>query len=693
LSSRSTLERPSRPTKWTYTRPKLARYQIDGLFCPERYAIVEATTKSGKTVGCMAWLFEQAMRGQAGQEFWWTAPILDQARIPYRRIKRGLPQNIITEDDKSHMRLTLANGAALVFKGGDHPDSLYGEDVYAAVIDEGTRCKEEVFDAVRSTLTATRGPLRIIGNVKGRHNWAYMLARKAEAGEPGWHYAKITAYDAVKAGILDSDEIADAKRTLPEQVFRELYLAEPSDDEGNPFGISAIAECTIPALAAGPPVVWGWDLAKSVDHNVGVGLNRAGAVCRFERWQAPWEVTTPRMRQMTAGVQALIDSTGVGDPILEALQKNGGLNFQGFKFSSTSKQQLMEGLALAIQQHQIHFPDGPITTELKEFEYEYTRTGVRYCIDPAMRVLTKDLRWVPANDLHVGDHLLAFDEEATNGPKSRKWRSAQVTDAGQILRPCYRVVLEDGSVLIASQEHLWLVDTGQRRFEWRRTDQLRAPHATSCSPRFAPTRIIRLLDVWDAPSSYEAGYLAAAFDGEGSIQQGLKGSGGHNARLTFAQLENAMAERLRAYLTEFGFTWAECATPSKTTNFGLTGRRPEFLRFLGQIRPARLLAKFDVDKLGSLDKQRSVRVSSLEFLGERRVVALGTTTKTFIAEGFASHNSAPAGLHDDCVTALALAWHHLSSRPRPFTGAVGGTRPSIDAYQRQVADRYAPQRR
>ena len=49
-----------------------------------------------------------------------------------------------------------------------------------------------------------------------------------------------------------------------------------------------------------------------------------------------------------------------------------------FKFSQTSKQQLMEGLAAAIQQRKIGFPEGVITEELNNFEYVYTQTGVRY---------------------------------------------------------------------------------------------------------------------------------------------------------------------------------------------------------------------------------------------------------------------------------------------------------------------------
>jgi hypothetical protein len=38
----------------------------------------------------------------------------------------------------------------------------------------------------------------------------------------------------------------------------------------------------------------------------------------------------------------------------------------------------MEGLAVAIQQRAISFPDGLLVSELEAFEYSYTRTGVLY---------------------------------------------------------------------------------------------------------------------------------------------------------------------------------------------------------------------------------------------------------------------------------------------------------------------------
>lgn len=361
-----------------YKRPWLYRKQKDAIFNSCRYALVEASTKSGKTVGCLIWLFEQAAAGKPGRNYWWVAPIFAQAKIAYRRLKRAVPAELYVSNE-SELTITLINGTIIWFKSAEHADALYGEDVWAAVIDEATRCKDEAWHAVRSTLTATRGPIRIIGNVKGKKNWAYVLARRAESGEKDMIYSKITAYDAVEAGLVDMAEIEDAKRQLPEAVFRELYLAEPSDDAGNPFGAKAIQDCIVPRMSSKKPIGLGIDLAKSVDWTVIIGLDANKHVCYFDRFQLPWEATIQRITSAlrTFNVRTLVDSTGVGDPITEFLQQVSS-KVEGYKFSSQSKQQLMEGLAVDIQSRALHYPDGVIAQELDCFEYEYTRLGVRY---------------------------------------------------------------------------------------------------------------------------------------------------------------------------------------------------------------------------------------------------------------------------------------------------------------------------
>ena len=220
----------------TYQRPFLYDKQREMVDAVERYTVVEASTKTGKTVGLIVWLFEEALKGKQGDNCWWVAPVYMQAEIAYRRMKLFISDQRFYTANKTEMSITLANGVKIWFKSGQNVDNLYGEDVIAVVIDEATRCHEDVFTACRSVITATGGKMKIIGNVKGVTNWAYKLARKIEAGEHhNGKYIKITAEDAVRAGVFSREELNDAKDTLPEDVFNELYMCIPIDERGRPF--------------------------------------------------------------------------------------------------------------------------------------------------------------------------------------------------------------------------------------------------------------------------------------------------------------------------------------------------------------------------------------------------------------------------------------------------------------------------
>lgn len=362
--------------------PELYPKQYAAIYDPARFSVIEASTKAGKTVGCIVWQMERVLRDTRGAEHWWVAPVYQQARIAMKRAKRmlidaGLREHV--EANRSSMTLAFSNGATWAFKSADKPDNLYGEDVQDAVLDEASRMREEAWHAVRSTLTATRGPVRFIGNVKGRRNWFWRVARRAEQGEPDHGYHKLTAYDAVKGGVLAAEEIEQAQRDLPDHVFRELYLAEAGDDGGNPFGLDAIEKSVMNDWAPDPDaaVAWGVDLAKSVDWTVAIGLDEEGHPVAIDRYQAPWRETIRRVRDTIGKTFALVDSTGVGDPIVEQLQAE-GCAVEGFRFSAGSKQQLMEGLAVDIQRGEIKIPEGALADELRAFTYTHRRTGVRY---------------------------------------------------------------------------------------------------------------------------------------------------------------------------------------------------------------------------------------------------------------------------------------------------------------------------
>lgn len=357
-----------------YTRPFIYNYQRQILDSEARFTVTEASTKVGKTASHIIWLFEQALSLKENQSVWWVAPVYAQAEIAFNRMKNQVSDRGFFKANETKLKLTLPTGGIIQFKSAEKPDNLYGDDVYAAVFDEFTRAREEAWFALRSTLTATGGKCKFIGNVKGKKNWGYRLAQRAKQHEQNFQHFKITAYDAATEGLLSYEEIEQAKRDLPESVFKELYLAEPSEDGSNPFGIPYIDQCTY-SISSNPAVCYGIDLAKSFDYTVIIGLDKNGAVCDFKRFQKDWRQTTQDILDLPR-VPIVIDSTGVGDPIAEDIARVREVEL--FKFTGNSKQQIMEGLAAAIQQRKVTFPEGNIKDELETFEFEYTRTGVRY---------------------------------------------------------------------------------------------------------------------------------------------------------------------------------------------------------------------------------------------------------------------------------------------------------------------------
>ncbi len=308
--------------KLIYTRPWLAPYQTAIIDAPERYTVTFANTKGGKTASHIVWLFEQALQGRKGQSFWWIAPVYAQAEIAFRRFKEQTSARLFTANE-SKLRLQLPNGALIEFKSAEKPDNLYGDDVYAAVFDEFTRAREEAWFALRSTLTKTRAKCKLIGNVKGKKNWGYRLAERARQGEDGYEFHKITAWDAVAAGILEKEEVEQAERDLPAHVFKELYLAEPADDDSNPFGLEHINGCIEP-LAHGPIEYYGVDLAKKKDWTVIIGLNSQRKVAYFDRFRKDWKATREEIQRIVGNDYSYGDCVCISGALVPFLTTHPG---------------------------------------------------------------------------------------------------------------------------------------------------------------------------------------------------------------------------------------------------------------------------------------------------------------------------------------------------------------------------------
>jgi hypothetical protein len=224
------------------TPPNLTTYQKEFLYCEERFTVVEACTKSGKTFSHYWWQFEFMLGGNPkyipfkGHNHWWVAPVSSQASIAYERLKSRIIHTGIFKcyDGKGSQRIHFPNGTILWFKSADRPDSLYGEDVYSVVMDEFTRMKSSAWHAVRSTVTSTNAPVKFIGNYTGNANWGHILGKKAKT-DPAYRYFKVTASQAVKEGIIKKEEVDQARNDYPRDIFMALYMAEGSLDADTLF--------------------------------------------------------------------------------------------------------------------------------------------------------------------------------------------------------------------------------------------------------------------------------------------------------------------------------------------------------------------------------------------------------------------------------------------------------------------------
>ena len=250
------------------------------------------------------------------------------------------------------------------------------------------------------------------------------------------------------------------------------------------------------------------------------------------------------------------------------------------------------------------------------------------CVAPETRVLTADLRHIPARDVIQGMKLVGFDEHRPGKGQHRSFRETEVEHVWAVTRPSYRLEMSDGTVVTASAEHPWLVMTPGGRTIWKQTE-----HLTSAD------RIFKLTEVWGTDRSHEAGYLAAAFDGEGHLSH-------EPLQIGFSQKDNPMLDVVKKYMAELGFSPSESVNQASGVHRLNIGGRAEIMRFLGEVRPHRLLPKVDVNRFGSIGRhdRRSggfdhPYVAKKTFLGEQDLVAFQTTTRTFVAEGLASHNS------------------------------------------------------
>lgn len=348
-------------------KPHPAQQRV--LDSPARFKVLMCGRRFGKSLISQS---ESIDKSIGRKHIAYVTPTYQLGKVFFKEIVRQVPESIIKKNESDLLIETITGGSVRFFTG-EKLDAMRGLKFHGAIIDEASyipNLEEGWNGSIRPTLTDYKGWAMFLSTPKGR-NFFYSLFMRS--GEKDWESFKYTTYDNPH---IDPEEIDAAKIHLPRPVFEQEYMANPMENAANPFGIEHIGACTKP-LSTLPPEYYGIDLAKSVDWTVIIGLDRNGDVSYYKRFQKDWKQTKEEILTIDRSKPVVIDSTGVGDAITEELQYHFNSMF-GFKYTSLTKQQLMESLAAAIHKKEIGFPEGTIKDELEIFEYQYKPTGVRY---------------------------------------------------------------------------------------------------------------------------------------------------------------------------------------------------------------------------------------------------------------------------------------------------------------------------
>lgn len=349
-----------------------------------RFVVGACGTKFGKTFGCAERLVLEAWNNR-GSLNWWVAPTFAQAKNAYILIKKLLPVGFFKEY-KADLRLEILEPDGTVrsnieFKSGDNPDSLRGFGVHFVVQDEAARMPYESFVSIITTLTQTMGRAMIISTPKGR-GWFYDVFQRGEIQRdqfPEWYSVRMPTWLNPHVSV---EAVRQMQSILPADSFRQEVAAQFLLDSAGVFrGIQGCIKGTLEEPQRGHSYVMGIDLARIRDFSVLTVVDRQrNHVVAWERFnQVDWTVQYHRIITLAKKYNATcwIDTTGIGDPIVETL-RGSGIVLEPYKIGgSAAKQQLIEKLRVNIENQRVTFPMLPIAIrELENFEYNITESGV-----------------------------------------------------------------------------------------------------------------------------------------------------------------------------------------------------------------------------------------------------------------------------------------------------------------------------
>ena len=318
------------------------------------------------------------------RENWWTANKI---------LKEVIAQPIISE----HRLLLKAGLGQIDFKSTEAQGGAgRGGGYNWGVIDEASRVPKDAWESdLRPALSDRRGRALIISTPKGL-NWFFDLHQQGKEGDPDIKSWQATTMDCWRSRLLKQPEQLALmeqeweliRRTTSESRFREEYLAEFLQDQGQHFTLKPdLFRGVLREAIPGRHYLAGVDVARKEDWMATTIIEEesqqlvALVRSRHQDW-ALQKAHAIELIHQYPDCLTHIDSTGVGDPIAHDLRE-AGVNAIDVIFTPKIKGELVENLTIAIEQAYIGIPQQAATEwlidELKQYESKRMPSGtIRY---------------------------------------------------------------------------------------------------------------------------------------------------------------------------------------------------------------------------------------------------------------------------------------------------------------------------
>lgn len=165
-----------------------------------------------------------------------TEKILHDATMP--AFLKLIPREWCANWDAEHQEMLLKNGALVMFRSLHDPDRAHcGVGCDWAWFDEAAFIEEVAWDYFRPALTDFGGSAFFTSSVDG-FDWTYERIEKPALidKKPGYWACKWRTIDNPFISTFRTDEVEEARGSMPPQLFRQEYEGERENFTGSVYG-------------------------------------------------------------------------------------------------------------------------------------------------------------------------------------------------------------------------------------------------------------------------------------------------------------------------------------------------------------------------------------------------------------------------------------------------------------------------